>query len=73
MDKITIKIWSSKDRRKTSVVDSEEDYDKAKFFAEDSQSIAGDCWVDMEISYEEEMAIKQWYIPEEYYEYKMWL
>jgi hypothetical protein len=28
----------------------------------------------MEISYEEaKIAIKQWYTPEEYYEYKMWL
>ena len=60
--------------RKTSVADSEEDYDKARFFAEDVQSIAADCWVDMEISYEEaEQAIRQWYTPEDYYEYKMWL
>ncbi len=59
-------------KRKTSVVDNEEDYDKARFFAEDVQSIAADCWVDMEISYEEaEMAIEQWYTPEDYYEYKM--
>ena len=59
-------------KRKTSVVDSEEYYDKVRFFAEDVQSIAGDCWVDMEISYEEaEKAIKQWYTPEEYYEYKI--
>jgi hypothetical protein len=28
----------------------------------------------MNISYEEaERAIKQWYTPEDYYEYKMWL
>ena len=59
--------------RKTSVAESEEEYDKARFFAEDVQSIAADCGVDMEISYEEaEQAIKQWYTPEEYYEYKMW-
>ncbi len=59
--------------RKTSVVDSEEEYDKARFFSEDVQSIAADCGVDMEISYEEaEQAIKQGYTPEEYYEYKMW-
>ena len=46
--------------RKISVADSEEDYDKARFFAEDVQSIAADCGVDMEISYEEaEQAIKQ--------------
>jgi len=61
-------------KRKTSVADDEEDYDKARFFAEDVQSIASDCWEYMEISYEEaEQAIKQWYTPEEYYEYKMWL
>ena len=61
-------------KRKTSVIDNEEDYDKARFFAEDVQSIAADCGVDMEISYEEaERAIKQWYTPEDYYEYKMWL
>ena len=61
--------------RKTSITDdNEEYYDKIRFFAEDFQSIAGDCWVDMKISYEEaESAIKQWYTPEEYYEYKMWL
>jgi hypothetical protein len=47
-------------KRKTSVIDNEEDYDKARFFAEDVQSIAADCGVDMEISYEEaERAIKQ--------------
>jgi hypothetical protein len=47
-------------KRKTSVIDNEEDYDKARFFAEDVQSIAADCGVDMEISYEEaEKAIKQ--------------
>jgi hypothetical protein len=47
-------------KRKTSVVDNEEDYDKARFFAEDVQSIAADCGVDMEISYDEaEMAIEQ--------------
>ncbi len=61
-------------KRKTSVIDNEEDYDKARFFAEDVQSIAADCGVDMEISYEEaEKAIKQWYTPEDYYEYKMWI
>ena len=61
-------------KRKTSVADNEEDYDKARFFAEDVQSIAADCGVEMEISYEEaEQAIKQWYTPEDYYEYKMWL
>ena len=59
-------------KRKTSVSDNEEDYDKARFFAEDVQSIAADCGVDMEISYEEaKRAIKQWYTPEDYYEYKM--
>jgi hypothetical protein len=47
-------------KRKTSVVDNEEDYDKARFFAEDVQSIAADCGVDMEISYDEaKMAIEQ--------------
>ena len=40
-------------KRKTSVADSEEDYDKVRFFAEDVQSIAADCGVEMEISYEE--------------------
>lgn len=61
-------------KRKTTISESEEDYDKIRFFAEDVQSIAADCGVDMEISYEEaERAIKQWYTPEEYYEYKMWL
>lgn len=60
--------------RKTTISDSGEDYDKARFFAEDVQSIAADCGIDMEISYEEaERAIKQWYTPEDYYEYKMWL
>ena len=59
--------------RKTSVAEDEEEYDKARFFAEDVQSIARDCWVDMEITYEEaEQAIRQWYTPEDYYEYKMW-
>ena len=59
-------------KRKTSIDNNEEDYHKAKFFAEDVQSIAADCWVDMEISYEEaEKALKQWYTPEDYYEYKM--
>jgi len=48
------------DRRKTSMADNEEDYDKARFFAEDVQSIAADCGVEMEISYEEaERAMKQ--------------
>lgn len=60
------------DSRKTSISNKEEDYDKARFFAEDVQSIAADCWVEMEISYEEaEKAIKQWYTPEDYYEYKI--
>ena len=46
--------------RKTNISDNEEDYDKTRFFAEDVQSIAADCGVDMEISYEEaERAIKQ--------------
>ncbi len=46
--------------RKTNISESEEDYNKARFFAEDVQSIASDCGVDMEISYEEvERAIKQ--------------
>ena len=59
-------------KRKTSIGNNEEDYDKARFFAEDVQSIAADCWVDMEISYEEAYrALKQWYTPEDYYEYKM--
>lgn len=59
--------------RETSIADSEEEYDKARFFAEDVQSIARDCWVDMEITYEEaEEAIRKWYTPEDYYEYKMW-
>lgn len=62
------------DSRKTKMVNDEENYDKARFFAEDVQSIAADCGVDMEISYEEaEQAIKKWYTPEDYYEYKMWL
>ncbi len=47
-------------KRKTSVADNETDYDEARFFAEDVQSIAADCGVDMEISYEEaEQAVKQ--------------
>lgn len=61
-------------KRKTNISESEEDYDKIRFFAEDVQSIAADCGVDIEISYDEaERAIKQWYTPENYYEYKMWL
>ena len=65
-------LKSQLDKRKTSVIDNEEDYDKARFFAEDVQSIAADCWEYMEISYDEaEKAIKQWYTPEEYFEYKM--
>ena len=57
--------------RKTSIASDEEDYDKARFFAEDFQSIAADCWEDMEITYEEaEKAMKQGYTPEDYYEYK---
>lgn len=36
--------------RETSVSDNEEDYDKARFFVEDVQSIAADYGVDMEIS-----------------------
>ena len=61
--------------RQTSNINyEEEDYDKIRFFAEDVQSIASDCWVEMEVSYEEaEWAIQQWYTPEEYYEYKIWL
>ena len=60
--------------RRTNVSNSEWNYNKARFFAEDVQSIAADCGVDMEISYDEaERAIEQWYIPEDYYEYKMWL
>ena len=60
--------------RKTVISDKEDDIDEARFFAEDVQSIAADCWVDMEISYDEaERAIKQWYTPEDYYEYKMGL
>jgi hypothetical protein len=47
-------------KRKTTLSESEEDYDKIRFFAEDVQSIAADCGVDMNISYEEaERAIKQ--------------
>lgn len=58
--------------RKTSLSDNEEDYDKVRLFAEDVQSIAANCGVDMEISYEEaERAIKQWYTPEDYYEFKV--
>ena len=62
-------------KRKTSInEDKENDYDKARFFAEDVQSIASDCWEYLEISYEEaENAIQQWYSPEGYYEYKMGL
>ncbi len=46
--------------RKTDISRNEEGYDKIRFFAEDVQSIAADCGVDMEISYEEaERAIKQ--------------
>lgn len=60
--------------RKTNISDKEHDIDGPRFFAEDVQSIAADCWVDMEISYDEaERAIKQWYTPEDYYEYKMGL
>ena len=59
-------------KRKTDISENEEDYDKVRFFAEDVQSIASDCWIDLEISYEEaEKAIKQWYTPEEYYESKI--
>jgi hypothetical protein len=58
--------------RKINIFEKEEDYDKARFFAEDVQSILADCGVDMEISYDEaESAIKQCYTPEDYYEYKM--
>lgn len=58
--------------RKTIISNNENDIDDARFFAEDVQSIAADCGVYMEISYEEaEAAIKQWYTPEDYYEYKM--
>ncbi len=60
--------------RKTCFSDNEETYDKARFFAEDFQSIAASCGINMEISYDEaEKAIKKWYTPEDYYEYKMWL
>jgi len=38
--------------RKINIFEKEEDYDKARFFAEDVQSILADCGVDMEISYE---------------------
>lgn len=59
--------------RRTTVWNIDEDYDKLRFFAEDVQSIAASCWIDMKISYDEaERAIKQWYNPEDYYEYKMW-
>lgn len=58
--------------KKTSVNDNEENYDKIRFFAEDVQSIAADCWEYMEITYEEaEEAIRQWYTPEDYYEFKI--
>ena len=58
--------------RKTNISGDEASYDKVRFFAEDVQSIAADCGVYMEISYEEaEKAIKQGYTPEDYYEYKM--
>ena len=60
------------DNRRTIISSSKvDDYDRARFFAEDVQSIAADCWLDMEISYEEaDRAIKAWYTPEDYYEYK---
>lgn len=46
--------------RKTNVSNISEDYDKPRFFAEDVQSIAASCGIDMEISYNEaERAIKQ--------------
>lgn len=46
--------------RKTNISNNEDDYDKARFFAEDLQSIAASCGIDMEISYEEaKRAIKQ--------------
>ncbi len=46
--------------RKTNISEDEESYDKVRFFAEDVQSIAADCGVDMEISYDEAgRAIKQ--------------
>ena len=58
--------------RRTNISDNEEDYDKARFFAEDVQSIAASCGIDMEISYDEaERAINQWYTPEDYYEFKV--
>ena len=46
--------------RKTNISEDEESYDKVRFFAEDVQSIAASCGIDMEISYDEaERAIKQ--------------
>lgn len=60
------------DHKDNKTSDSENYFDEIRFFAEDVQSIAADCWVLMEISYEEaENAMKQWYTPEEYYEFKM--
>ncbi len=48
--------------RKINIFEKEEDYDKARFFAEDVQSILADCGVDMEISYEKAgETIRQWY------------
>lgn len=62
------------DKKNNKISDNEDTFDKIRFFAEDVQSIASDCWVFMEISYKEaENAINQWYTPEEYYEYKMGL
>lgn len=62
------------DKKNNKISDNEDTFDKIRFFAEDVQSIASDCWIDMEISYEEaENAIRGWYTPEEYYEYKMGL
>ena len=59
------------DSRRNDIFDNE-DIDEARFFAEDFQSIAASCWIDVEISYEEaERAIRQWYTPEGYYEYKV--
>lgn len=47
-------------------------FNDVKDFQGNVQSIAADCWVDMQISFEEaEIAINEWYTPEDYYEYKM--
>lgn len=60
--------------KKWNISYKEDDIDRARFFAEDVQSIAASCGIDMEISYDEaEDAINHWYTPEDYYEYKVWL